>query len=173
MRGGADLMTPGLARGPPFPPKATKGSVVAVAGLERPSVPVVVGTCEIDVSGLQSVQGVKGHAVRGLHWCGDEIWSWSSSGQKGREPPEALEGWDDIDDLTAQIGKLNPATPGGGGGEDEEGTSHPAAEGGTRDDTTPVVEGEDPPPAGEEAAEEQRELSTRGTMSVYAISADR
>ncbi|KKY28727.1 putative translation machinery-associated protein [Diplodia seriata] len=49
IQGGADLMTPGLQNGPPFPQKAKKGAVVAVASLENPTVPVAVGVCEIDV----------------------------------------------------------------------------------------------------------------------------
>ena len=86
-------MTPGLA-GPPFPSKATKGAVVAVASLEKPSVPMVVGICEIDIASLQSVQGAKGHAVKGQHWAGDEIWAWSPSGKSGRDAPDQIDGWD-------------------------------------------------------------------------------
>ncbi|EOD52216.1 putative rna binding protein ligatin protein [Neofusicoccum parvum UCRNP2] len=63
IQGGADLMTPGLQNGPPFPQKAKKGAVVAVASLESPTVPVTVGVCEIDVSALQQVQGARGHAL--------------------------------------------------------------------------------------------------------------
>ena len=95
MQGGADLMTPGLQRGPPFPNKATKGAIVAVASLESPTVPVAVGTCEIDISSLQKVQGAKGIAVETFHWAGDEIWSWSSNSNPGIDPPDYLEGWDD------------------------------------------------------------------------------
>lgn len=95
LQGGADLMTPGLQRGPPFPPKATKGAVVAIASLEAPTVPMVVGTCEIDVSALGRVQGMKGHAVSTFHWAGDELWAWSSTGKLGSEPPAALDGWGD------------------------------------------------------------------------------
>ena len=91
--GGADLMTPGLA-GPPFPSRATKGAVVAVASLEKPTVPMVVGVCEIDISSLQKTQGAKGHAVKGQHWAGDEIWAWSQTGKSGGDAPEAIEGWD-------------------------------------------------------------------------------
>ncbi|KAL1648786.1 hypothetical protein SLS58_001966 [Diplodia intermedia] len=93
IQGGADLMTPGLQNGPPFPQKAKKGAVVAVASLENPTVPVAVGVCEIDVSALQQVQGARGHAVRSVHWAGDEIWAWSTSGKEGGAPPEHLEGW--------------------------------------------------------------------------------
>lgn len=93
--GGADLMTPGLANGPPFPSGAVKGAAVAVASLDHRTVPVFLGVCEIDVAGLGEVQGTKGHAVRGLHWEGDELWAWSSSSRPGQSAPEYLEGWDD------------------------------------------------------------------------------
>ncbi|KAI9729218.1 MAG: hypothetical protein M1834_007010 [Cirrosporium novae-zelandiae] len=92
LHGGADLMTPGLA-GPPFPETAKKGATVAVATIENPSVPLFVGTCEIDISSLQNVRGAKGRAVRGVHWEGDELWSWSSSGKPGGVVPDSLEGW--------------------------------------------------------------------------------
>ncbi|ORY15472.1 eukaryotic translation initiation factor SUI1 family protein [Clohesyomyces aquaticus] len=95
LQGGADLMTPGLQRGPPFPKKATKGAVVAIASLESPTIPMAVGTCEIDVSALQKVQGVKGHAVQIFHWSGDELWSWSTTGKPGINPPDSLDGWGD------------------------------------------------------------------------------
>ena len=95
LRTGADLMTPGLTRGPPFPEKAKKNAIVAVASLTRPSVPVCVGICEVDVSALGSVQGAKGHAVKGVHWDGDEIWAWSQTGTGGRQAPEMIEGWDE------------------------------------------------------------------------------
>ena len=87
-------MTPGLARGPPFPSKAKKGAVVAVATIDRPSVPVVVGTCEIDVSSLEKVQGAKGHAVRSDHWEGDELWAWSTNGKSGSSAPTHIEAWE-------------------------------------------------------------------------------
>lgn len=92
IQGGADLMTPGLA-GPPFPPGATKGAVVAVASLDHASVPVAVGTCEIDISALQETRGAKGHAVKSIHWAGDDLWDWSTSGKSGVSPPHELEGW--------------------------------------------------------------------------------
>lgn len=109
LQGGADLMTPGLVRGPPFPAKAKKGTIVAVASVQNPSVPKWVGFCEIDVSSLQQVQGAKGHAVRGRHWEGDEIWAWSASGKSGTAAPEHIDGWDDDDNSAAislPVGKL-------------------------------------------------------------------
>jgi translation initiation factor 2D len=93
LQGGADLMTPGLYGGPPFPAKAKEGSIVAISSAENPSVPLVVGYCEIDVSALQQVQGVKGHAVRTMHWSGDELWSWNATGNPGSAPPKHLDGW--------------------------------------------------------------------------------
>jgi translation initiation factor 2D len=95
LQGGADLMTPGLANEPPFPKRATKGAVVTVASLDRHTVPLFVGICEIDVSALGEVQGTKGHAVRGLHWEGDELWAWSSSSRPGQPAPEYLPDWDE------------------------------------------------------------------------------
>ena len=98
-------MTPGLA-GPPFPSKATKGAVVAVASLEKPSVPMVVGICEIDIASLQTVQGAKGHAVKGQHWAGDEIWAWSLSGKSGGDAPEQIDGWE-VDEEAISAGVKN------------------------------------------------------------------
>jgi translation initiation factor 2D len=103
LHGGADLMTPGLANEPPFPERAVKGAVVAVAGLDKHTVPLFVGVCEIDISALGEVQGTKGHAVRGLHWEGDELWAWSSSSRPGRPAPEYLKGWDEEADDTEEV----------------------------------------------------------------------
>ena len=86
-------MTPGLAGGPPFPPRAKKGSPVAIASIEKPSVPVAVGSCLIDVSALDTIQGAKGHAVQSMHWAGDEIWAYSTAGKLGVNAPEELPGW--------------------------------------------------------------------------------
>jgi translation initiation factor 2D len=108
--GGADLMTPGLANGPPFPAGATKGAVVAVASLDKPTVPQFVGLCEIDVAALGEVQGVKGHAVRGVHWEGDELWAWSSTSRPGQAAPEHLEGWDNqVEDVEAGVDDIRLA----------------------------------------------------------------
>ncbi|KAL6236934.1 hypothetical protein BDW75DRAFT_205209 [Aspergillus navahoensis] len=111
LRSGADLMTPGLANGPPFDERAVKGAVVAVAGLDRVTVPLFVGICEIDVSALGEVQGTKGHAVRGIQWEGDELWAWSPSSRPGVPAPEYLEGWDEPEEegeaeIEEKVGQL-------------------------------------------------------------------
>jgi translation initiation factor 2D len=84
---GADLMTPGLV-GPPFPGGAKVGALVGIASTDRPTVPIAVGVCEIDVAGLEKAVGEKGRAVRILHWVGDEIYKLGGSSAK---VPEALE----------------------------------------------------------------------------------
>ena len=96
LKGGADLMTPGLAGGPPFPEKATRGATVGIASTDRPSVPVAVGWCEIDVSALREVRGARGHAVRNIHWAGDEAWSFGVTGRAGQGAPETIEGWERV-----------------------------------------------------------------------------
>lgn len=100
--GGADLMVPGLTNGPPFPERAVKNAVVAVADIQRPSVPTFVGVCEIDVSSLGRVQGAKGHAVRGVQWEGDELWSWSLTGRPGQPSPAKLDGWFDTQEKVGE-----------------------------------------------------------------------
>jgi translation initiation factor 2D len=103
LQSGADLMTPGLTN-PPFDKRAKKGAIVAVADMEEETVPIAVGTAEIDISALRAVQGVKGHAVRIQHWLGDELWAYSPSGKPGVDPPDELEPtWKD------QIQELNDA----------------------------------------------------------------
>ena len=91
MQTGADLMAPGLALGPPFDRRAKKDAYVGVADMEEVSVPLIVGTAEINISDLQQVQGVKGHAVRTMHWVGDGLWAWSPIGKPGVDPPDKLE----------------------------------------------------------------------------------
>ncbi|KAL4978393.1 hypothetical protein BDW66DRAFT_19223 [Aspergillus desertorum] len=98
LRSGADLMTPGLANKPPFDERAVKGAVVAVASLDRVTVPLFVGICEIDISALGEVRGAKGHAVRGIQWEGDELWAWSPSSRPGAPAPEYLKGWDEAEE---------------------------------------------------------------------------
>ena len=166
MQGGSDLMTPGLA-GPPFPVKATQGSTVAVASLSKPSVPMVVGVCEIDVAALQSVQGSKGHAVRGVHWSGDELWSWCANGTSGGPPPDNLPGWidspDPVDTATSAINNVQLER------KDEEDNETGGVsldqpsdiQSQTRND---FVQGEDPPlPSKTETAENN--LTVKGTHS--------
>lgn len=141
LRAGADLMVPGLARGPPFPEKAKKGAMVAVASMDYPSVPLFVGVCEIDVSALEKVQGVKGHAVRGLHWEGDELWAWASNNTGGESAPEEVLGWDQQspDDMSNPIVK----------GVSEMALDEDQEEGGVsldaQDDEAPSKEEEEPP----------------------------
>ena len=105
LQDGADLMIPGLIYGPPFPEGARKGAVVAVAGHDRASVPVVVGKCVVDVAGLRETRGVKGVAVETMHWMGDNLSTW---GGPSGDPPDEIEGWlskelkeveDEVDDL--------------------------------------------------------------------------
>lgn len=157
MQGGSDLMTPGLA-GPPFPVKAKKGSTVAVANLSRPSVPIVVGVCEVDVASLQSVQGIKGHAVRGVHWSGDELWSWNVSGGNGRSPPEHIPGWQNErqdEDTTNQLKDLDI------GDKDEDEGGVLLEQSSSRQPPNNFVQGEDPPlPSTAETAEDS--LTVKG-----------
>ena len=163
LRGGAPLMTPGLARGPPFPSKATKDSIVAIASLDKPSVPMVVGISEIDVASLQQVQGAKGHAVRGEHWTGDEIWAWSQAGKPGGSAPEHIEGWDvDTTDASLREGVEQMTvedddddTEDGGVPLRQEPEQHTQIE-----PRNEFVEGEDPDVIGEE----EKELSTKGNI---------
>ena len=146
LRGGADLMTPGLANEPPFPARAVPGAVVAVAGLDNYTVPRFVGICEIDVSTLKEVQGTKGHAVRGLHWEGDELWAWSPSSRPGRPAPAYLKGWDEDQNDTEE---LNSAVEGLALEETAEEAIEASHE-------TPVAEDEEP-------AVQEPEPTTKGT----------
>ena len=164
LRTGAPLMTPGLARGPPFPVTASKGAIVAVAGLEKPSVPLVVGICEIDVASLQQVQGTKGHAVRGEHWDGDELWAWSPVGKPGGTAPENVVGWD-LDDTDVKLQKEMEHMIVHDQEDDEEegGVSLNAGfdNGVKAESHDGAVEGEDAKPY-EEVGIEEKELSTKG-----------
>ena len=157
-------MTPGLQRGPPFPAKAKKDAIVAIASLERPSVPRVVGICEINVAGLQEVQGAKGHAVRGEHWDGDEIWAWSNTNKAGGAVPEQIEGWDvnnegtDIEDGMKNLGIDDQWDDNEDGGVPL-GSSQDVQDNG--DTRNPHVEGEDIKPY-EKVEVEDRELTIKG-----------
>lgn len=159
-------MTPGLQRGPPFPTKATKGAVVAVASLEAPSVPMAVGTCLIDVSSLQNVQGMKGHAVQTFHWAGDELWSWSSASKPGIQAPEYIEGWDDEKQgqdaaLASQAAGMHIEDDDDGGIALEPGPAERSAAEKAQD-----LQGEDPPSI-KDSVElvEDKELSQKGISS--------
>ncbi|KAL8689190.1 MAG: hypothetical protein Q9218_005084 [Villophora microphyllina] len=167
LRGGADLMTPGLA-GPPFPHKATKGSIVAIASLEKPTVPMVVGTCEIDVASLKEVKGAKGHAVRGEHWEGDEIWSWLQGSGTGRKAPEEISGWADSkgpSGLEEEMGHVtvedSEDEPGGGGV-----PVGPSTDEESKQKWNHFVEGEDGMPY-EEVEVEERELSMKEIDDIF------
>jgi len=169
MQGGADLMTPGLTRGPPFPAKAMKGAIVAVASVQKPSVPQWVGTCEIDVASLQRVQGAKGHAVRGQHWAGDEIWAWSPSRKAGEASPEHIDGWDvsqDAGSITSGVEHLAIDDP-----DDSEagGVSLDTIEGTqSYEPHNKHVEGEDAEPY-QTVDVSAKDLSTKGTFEVAML----
>lgn len=160
IKGGADLMTPGLA-GPPFPAGAKLGAVVAIASLENPSVPVAIGICTIDISTLQSARGAKGHAVEILHWAGDEVWDWSTSGKSGLTPPENLEGWIDesADNLAgdAENLKINDDEV------EEGGVALPQADSqaSQRNNGNPYVSGEDIVEVVD--MDEEKDMTTEGT----------
>lgn len=177
MQGGADLMTPGLTRGPPFPREATKGALVAVASIQRPSVPQWVGVCEIDVSSLGRVQGTKGHAVNGQHWAGDEIWAWSPSGKAGTAAPEQIDGWDIEDGSTAISSGVGQLTVDDTDDEEAGGVSLERSEQDTavQEPRNEHVEGENPEPY-ERVDVPEKELSTKGKLAtefLFRMIADR
>ena len=158
-------MTPGLARGPPFPSRAEKDSIVAVASLEKPSVPIVVGTCVIEVAALQQVQGVKGHAVRGEHWEGDEIWAWSHGGRPGGLAPDHINEWDadDSEQLNQTVDDLSLESP-----EREEGgvsLDNDISQGPTKGTYNKFVAGDEGLPY-EQVPVEDQGLSTRGIVVI-------
>jgi translation initiation factor 2D len=111
LQSGADLMVPGLANGPPFPSKAKKGAIVAIASLDSPSVPIVVGMCNMDVNTLGRVQGEKGIAVETLSWIGDEIWSWNPAGKAGIDAPGHIDAWlkdeEEIEETAQALGGVS------------------------------------------------------------------
>ncbi|KAK5937249.1 hypothetical protein PMZ80_010549 [Knufia obscura] len=92
LKGGADLFAPGLIK--PhwgFDERARKDSIVAVAGHKSDTVPRWVGISKVDISGLPD--DATGTAAEGLHWEGDELWSWSPLNKGGSPGPDAIEGW--------------------------------------------------------------------------------
>ncbi|KAF4978461.1 hypothetical protein FZEAL_5147 [Fusarium zealandicum] len=110
LRHGSDLMIPGLVKAPKaqWDSRASTGSVVAVAGMTKDTVPLWVGSCQVDVHTLDDVRGKKGVAVKALHWAGDESWGWRALGSGGQEPPEVLEGWKGLTErLTAGVEQVS------------------------------------------------------------------
>ncbi|KAI9815777.1 MAG: hypothetical protein M1827_002173 [Pycnora praestabilis] len=161
LRGGADLMTPGLARGPPFPANAIKNAIVAIATLENPSVPMAVGVCDIDVSALKAVQGEKGRAVRSMHWDGDELWAWNTGGKPGGTAPEHIDGWlEDITDLGRSVRQVDLDEDVEDSQEDGGVVLDPNVGHGCEEARNTFVEGEGAP-AFDEAPPDEQEFSTR------------
>ena len=92
LKGGADLFAPGLimpAGGFDF--RATKNAIVAVAGHVSETVPRWVGVSKVDISAISD--SATGTAAEGLHWEGDELWSWSSRNTGGGAAPAIIDGW--------------------------------------------------------------------------------
>lgn len=168
LRTGADLMTPGLARGPPFPSKARKGSIVAIASIEKPSVPRVVGECDIDVASLRQVQGAKGRAVRGHHWEGDEIWAWSQGGKPGGEAPDTIDGWDldtESEELNEGIDDLSMGDQDDNGGVLLDSQADEAPKGTSQNE---FLEGED----AEELKTPVKEMTTKGGAALRYLASE-
>lgn len=136
-------MTPGLI-GPPFPASAKKGRLVAIANSESPTVPLVVGVCEIDVNGLTKVVGEKGKAVRVVHWVGDEIFNHGGAGSKIPDSLELPTGGNEVTEAAKKLENisLEDTTPG---------------EKGKRKEDTEGATGE----------EEIRELTTKGSFPAF------
>ena len=163
LRHGSPLMIPGLAGGPPFPKKATRNAVVAVASVENPSVPLVVGVCEIDVASLTQVHGMKGHAVRSEHWDGDELWAWSSSGKPGGTAPEHMEGWNVEEGNSGRRQGVESLTIEDNDEEDEVGGVSLDSKPESQQPRNEYVEGEDAEPF---ERVEEKELSTKGSSTI-------
>ena len=156
-------MTPGLARGPPFPKAAIRDAVVAIASDEQPSVPLVVGVCEIDVAKLQKVRGEKGRAVRSVHWVGDELWEWSTGGKPGVTIPEAVDGWDlsgdnEVEHARAAVEDLDIEDP-----HDEGGVSLTTEQAPKPEDASSSGPGQAQADAADEAGD--RQIETQGMWS--------
>ncbi|KAI9700115.1 MAG: hypothetical protein M1836_002649 [Candelina mexicana] len=166
LRGGADLMTPGLL-GPPFPSGATKGALVAIASPDNSSVPMVVGVCAIDIRALKAVQGEKGRAVRVVHWDGDELWAWSAGAKTGGAAPEYIKGWGldedtEVENATKGVSRLHTQDDDGESGHDDGGValrSYMEHSVGTKE-RNQHVEGENVP-LFEEVEVDEKELSTK------------
>lgn len=92
LKGGADLFAPGLIKPyQGFDQRAIKGAIVAVAGHKSDTVPRWVGTSKIEIAGIQD--NATGTAAEGLHWEGDELWSWSALNKGGSSAPDTIDGW--------------------------------------------------------------------------------
>ena len=166
LKGGADLMTPGLAGGPPFPDKAKKSAIVAVASTDKPSVPVMVGWCEIDVSALTEVRGARGHAVRNMHWAGDEVWSYGATGRAGQAAPDSIEGWENVLErrgLAEKVEALDLEDGDEGGGVAIE-NGEASGESSNVNDRNPHVDGET---IAEEERVETKELSQKDIDAAF------
>jgi translation initiation factor 2D len=124
---------------------------------------MAVGECAIDVSALDKVQGMKGHAVSTFHWAGDELWSWSATGKPGGEPPDFIEGWDDEKGEEASLAGRTAAVDlddeEGGIAIDADPTERSQAE------NAQGVEGEDAPSNNDFVdVLEDKELTTKGML---------
>jgi translation initiation factor 2D len=103
---GADLMVPGLILpNGGFPKTAKEGALVAIASTDRPTVPVAIGVCEIDVFALTETTGKKGKAVKLLHWVGDEIYS--MGGPLGKIPDKLENGDEDFEKIMDGLEGVN------------------------------------------------------------------
>lgn len=92
LQGGADLFAPGLIQIPRgHDPRAVKAAIVAVASHKSETVPRWVGRATIDITALPA--GASGTAAQGLHWEGDELWSWSADARGGVPSSDNLAGW--------------------------------------------------------------------------------
>ena len=127
---------------------------------------MVVGFCEIDVASLQQVQGTKGHAVKGQHWAGDEIWAWSQTGKSGGDAPERIEGWD-VEEGSISVGlkdlSIDASEDESNGGVALDAIDEVQLESRPRN---PYIEGEDAEPY-EKVDVPDKELSTKGRTSRF------
>lgn len=71
--GNANLMLPGCI--PPLSKAATRGALVAVASYRSPTVIKAIGTCALNLSQFDDVQGRVGEAVTIIHRIDDELFN--------------------------------------------------------------------------------------------------
>lgn len=143
---------------------------MAIASIEKPSVPRVVGECDIDVASLRQVQGVKGRAVRGHHWEGDEIWAWGQGGKPGGEAPHTIDGWDleaESEELNERVEDLSMGDQDDDGGVllDSQADGAPK-----RTSRNEFLEGEDAP--AEEAKAPEKEMTTKGAANLRRLASE-